>query len=427
MSERTYRLLLFIIGGGVIVLAFWGGMRAFMMKFSAEPVPPKARVRFDPNTGAFRDAQFSSLTAFYSGTVVAGAIGKPFPFNSGGDGARLLQGQTSPLSTLEEISLGGARAIDLSRSSDGSVLVLLAGTTEAGASYEIRSFAVDGSAETFSSWRSGTGDPSAVRLAAGSDGSAWIGGSGGEIGRCERGGVPTWFSPSETGLSGRVLDMSIDGAGRVWATDGENLALGGRDAFAPFAFISRLSAEDRRKIAVSATAENSDEDAVRSALFPRKFGVLSSGEMGLVTAHAALVFPLALQNSLRFVDVPASVVPLTFSPDGNVYGKNIADGGLVRMWATGTSAYATTALPRAARTAPDLFDAGPSGFFALDYVPTSTVLWTAREGEWTAEIVAASGTAPGDTALRICADGAGNIFANLKQGGLLRIRKGSAR
>jgi len=241
--------------------------------------------------------------------------------------------------------------------------------------------------------------------------------------------------PSATGLAGSVTSMAVDGAGRVWATDGASLALGGRDAFAPFPFASRLRAEDSAALVAEAlempeetrpTPLEGADGLLRALIAPRRLSVLSNGEMGLIAARTAFVFPLALQNSIRWTDVSAASVPLAFDGSGDVYARSIVDGAFTRVWATGTTAYTSVPLPRDARVNPDLFGSGPDGLFALDYVPTSTVLWTARGGTWTAQIVAASGTAPGDEVVRVGSDGAGNIFAILRQGGLIRIRRGSS-
>jgi hypothetical protein len=437
ISERTHRLLLLLIGGGVIIFILWGGATLFQSHFVLTAIPARTSVHFAPNTGVWDNVVFRSLQAFYTGNVEAGALGKPLPFGGIGQGMQLQSGQVSPLATMEAVPLGGARAIDLARAADGSMLVLMKGVRQGGiGSYEVRSYAADNSASTFAAWDEQAGDPAVFRIAADRDGSLWVGGSSGRIGRCLESGSPSWFKEGSSGLQGTVSDLAVDGAGRVWATDGTGLALGGQDAFAPFDFLPRIRQEDRTKILADLAAMpesarprpmSGDNGLLRAALLPRRIDVLSNGEVGLVTADTAFVFPLALQNSIRWIDTSISAtIPLAFEPDGALFVRNIADGGLVHVWATGTFEYVSSAIPNDARTSPPLFAPGADRLYALDRgAASSTILWTSIGGNWTAEIVATSGTVPGEAVAKIGADGGGVVWGISSSGGLLRIKRGS--
>ncbi len=436
ITERTHRILLLLIGGIIVIFVLWGGTTLFRTHFVLTAIPARSSVHFEPNKGAWENPVFRSLRPFFTGSVEVGALGKPLPFSPGGGGGQLLQGQVSLLAMMEDVPLGGARALDLSRAGDGSMLVLLKGIREGGiGTYEIRAYAPDGSVSTFAAWDEHPGDPAVFRIAGGSDGSVWVGGSAGRVGRSEKSGAPIWFAAGSTGLQGTVTDLIVDGADRVWATDGTDLALGGQEAFAPFDLLTNIREDERQQILSGLTAMpdaarpralSGDNGLLRAALLPRRLDVLSDGETGLVTADAAFIFPLALQNGIRWIDTSISTaVPLAFDPNGNVFSRQISDGNLVRSWATGTLAYASSAIPKDARVSPSLFAPGGNALVALDFSPSSTVLWTDRGGDWTAEVVAASGTIPGDGVSKVGADGTGNVWAILNQGGLLHIRKGA--
>jgi len=163
---------------------------------------------------------------------------------------------------------------------------------------------------------------------------------------------------------------------------------------------------------------------LRAALIPRRLSTVGA-QIGIVAERAAFI--VDAQGGIRRVltTSPASI-PLAFGPEGDLFGRNAQNGELVRFGATGTTAYPSAASPQASRSAPGLFAASADALYALDYAPSATVLWTARGGNWTAEIVAASGTVPADTPVALGTDGSGTVWAVFRSGALLRVKKGSA-
>ncbi len=435
-SELIHRILVLVIGGGVLAFVFWGGMQLFSSKFVPVSIPSRKDIRFEPKREVWENTLFSSLQGFFTGNVTPGALGKSLPFEGGaGSQQQLLQGQVSPLASMEEISLAGARAVSVSRSSDGTMAVLLSSPRPAGGdAYEIRLYAADQSATTFAAWQTGPTDPVVWKIAASNDGSVWLGGTSGYIARCEKNGTPTPILPESTGLHGNIQDIAIDGAGRVWATDRTALALGGVDSFAPFDFSSRLRAEEQRALlnelskmpdAPSVTSDADQQALLKTALHPYAFSVLANGEIGLNTKLAAFVFPLALQNSIRWIDtgLPASM-PLAFDPNGGVFTLNAATHQMQYVWATGTRLYASEATPSAVPSS--AFANGLDGVYALSNSASSTVLWIGRSGNWVAQIVAASGTiSAADGVAQAAVDGSGTFWATSPSGKLLHVRKGS--
>jgi hypothetical protein len=317
--------------------------------------------------------------------------------------------------------------------------VLLRGERDGGGFlYEIRTYATDRTISTYATWQTGSNDPVVSHLVSSADGSVWIGGRSGYIAHCEKNGAPVAVQQNSTGLTDSIQDLAVDGTGRVWATDGIGLALGGVDAFAPFDFYSRVREESRNTLLselmkipdipqeVLNAGDAAKEEMLRKAMRPFRFSVLANGEIGLRTDFAAFIFPLALQNSIRWIDTDLpSYLPKAFDPSGGVYTiRGDASAGMNYVWATGTRSLGTSALPSSEGST---FGLGTDALYALEQKASSTVLWVGRSGNWVAQIVASSGTVPlNEQPLKLDIDGERNVWVVLTGGHLLRIQKGKA-
>jgi hypothetical protein len=284
---------------------------------------------------------------------------------------------------------------------------------------------------TFASWTIDASHPEIVPVsfAQASDGVVWLGGGLGMLGTVSQGQQPVWTQQ----VAGTIpKEMQFDGAGRLWMTDMTDYqwveqgvvhsfvlsSLGSEDQIAdirPWLALLDPALQNELSVAVDSRP---DVPAV-NVLTP-----LADGRMSVNNGFYVAQFPVQLGN-MEIVDpVASSSLALAVAPNGDVWSRRVKDSVLVRVWATSTQTYADTAsTPHDAIRQPRLFASDNTSVYTIDYTPTSTVLWHTLGSDWIANIVSASGTLPNDAVNTIRVDGAGNVWAALKQGGLLKISR----
>ncbi len=410
------------------------GMRVFQPVEVPPPPPPKAPVTFDPEAGVRSNPLFEALKAFVTGKVDLGPVGNPNPFMAGGAGAQLSPGQASRLATAEELTMY-AIVKDLVRGTDGSMLTLLYGVTESGIVYEIRSYPPEGEATTLATWTAiDRADLRVARIAQDQSGRVWMMNDEGGIGYVEPDGNPRWLTAVETYLEGAHA-MVVDGADRLWITDGSTVSYGGERAFTSLSLMEEMTTEDQITLNTQVAALSDDvrpvpveglDGLIRAALLPELFHLLSDGRVALTTGYTAFTFPLSLQSRPTWHDLlEESVLPLAFAPNGDIWGVRYTDDALMRVWATGTEEYTSeTSVPQQVKVNPALFGASEDKLYTVDYTTSAPYLWTTAGETWSVQVVVASGTLPNDTPMKVAVDGIGNVWMLMKQGGVVRITHG---
>lgn len=433
ITKKLAVLIAAIVAFGAIV---WVGMRVFEPVSVPPPIAAKAHVTFDPKTDIRSNPLFDTLRLFVAGDIQAGALGKAFPFLRDGQGA--IPGQAgSRLASAEELLLSGAVARDLARSSSGEMLILLSGVGGDGTiSYEIRSYPFGFEPETFASWTAPSRpDTRVVRIAQDRQDRVWLLNEEGGVGYIFAGGSPVWPQGLQTGLSGGSL-IAVDGADRIWVTDGTNVSIGGEREFTLMNIAESMREMDRIAFNQQLTDASSDirpeplsgpEGLLRAGLLPESFRMLSDGRIALVTGYTVLAFPLSLQTPPDWTDLlSAGISPLTVGPNGDVWGVERETGGLARIWATGTRSYADEASsPEDVKQNPDLFASFDATLYTLDYSTAAPFLWSTQGEHWSAKVVVASGTLPEDMPRRIAVDAMGDVWALMSQGGVVHITNGT--
>lgn len=436
-SLLLYRISLVVSALIFLGVLFWVAMRFFEPAPFAEPPLQKSRIVFNPKFDIRSHVLFQGLRAFVTGIVEPGILGRPVPFAGPQEALQLESGQTSRLAIAEEIPLFGGRAIDITPASDGAMLALLAGRAGEGETlYEIRSYAANGSVRTISSWMaSAVADLEPVRFAQDSSGLIWLGSGAGRIGTLTDGSPPLWKPETDIRLFSGVRQMVFDDAMRLWVTDGFHVSVGMGEGLTPLDIYGRMTDADRIILgnqltqipeAVRPLPMEGPDGLLKASLVPERLFARADGGMSLNTGYAILQFSSALEKPPQLINTLAtSSLPIAAAPNGDVWAERYTDGGIIRIWATGTRSYAGAPIPRQAVSHPELFASDRNALFALDYSPTSTVLWSTKGSEWQAQVVAASGTIPADTPVKVSIDGGGNMWAIFVQGGLLRIQKGA--
>lgn len=434
MSQKSlwiYRILLALSAVVFLGVLIWVAMRFFEPAPAVELPATKSRVVFNPSIDIRSNPLFEGLKAFFGGAVEPGILGKPIPFVAPSSTLASVSGSTS-LATGEELPLAGAHAVDLTRAPNGAMLVLLSGTSNDGTVFEVRSFGTDGSVQSISSWRS-TGetglDP--VRLAQAQDGTLWLGSATGRLGTLDAGSAPLWKPSAEVQLFAGAAQLLFDAASRLWVTDGFAMYLRNGGSLTPVDLYGSMTETDRTILANQLTQVpdsakplplEGPDGLLKAALVPDRLTALADGGMMVNTGYAAIRLPSSASAPPVLVNTLAtSSLPIAVAPNGDVWAERFTDRALVRLWATGTRSYVGVPAPTRALAHPQEFVSDLSTLYVLDYSPTSTVVWSTGGTEWLAQAVAASGTLPNDVPVHVEVDGAGNLWAIMSQGGLVRI------
>ncbi len=433
MSKRSaafQNIILVLSALAVLGAAVWVGM----VVFEPAPVPPippsRARVSFDAKADIRQNRLFDTLRAVITGEIEPGALGKLNPFTGPAGSGQSGSAAGSGLGVAEEIALGGSGAIALSPGRDGSMLILLEGRSGADRVYEVRRFGADGSVGSLVNWTLVESDISGsngalipVAFAQDRNGTIWFVSAAGRVAYAEPGAVPAWTAAPLVLFAGANVQIRFDGNDRLWVTDGNILYGGDGQSFEAHDLSQLLSAEKREFIR--------DAQLTEQLMSPRRIQVLAGGRLGVLTPAAGIMLPLASPGQPIVFDLIPTSTELALggvawgqTPDGDLlYAPDAGALTLTRLSVTGSRTYSDPyAMPRRALLDPlGLSLTNARALYALDYTPTSTVLWTLAGENWTADIVAASGTLPNDAPRRIEPDGAGNVWAILRQRGLLRV------
>ncbi|OGL73014.1 hypothetical protein A3E39_04775 [Candidatus Uhrbacteria bacterium RIFCSPHIGHO2_12_FULL_60_25] len=422
-SAAFQRIILVLAALAVLGAAAWAAQQVF------EPVPvppfppPKARVSFDTRKDIRGNALFQTLQGYVTGVIEPGVLGRPNPF-VGPVATGTTAGATggAGLGVAEEISLGGSGVIALRQAPDGSMLALLEGKRGADAVYEVRRYKTDGVVDSPVTWTVPGGPVSdaitPASFAEGSDDTFWFVSAAGHVAKAVTGSMPTWSAAPLMALNGESVSMRVDAADRIWVTDGHTVYNGDGISFTTTDLVSLLPID---------TAYAQDPELLN----PNMIQVLAGGRFGVLTAAIAYTLPLASsQSPIVYSLLPTSTggmmqgIAMGQTPEGGLlYVPSVAGPLLALVSSSGTKTYddpytvPTRVLSQAIeRTATD-----GNALYALDYSSTSTILWKLIEESWTANVIAASGTLPNDVPVQVEPDGAGNVWVQLKQRGLLRV------
>lgn len=456
------RLLVGISALAVFGAVAWIGFRLFAPVPVPPVPPPKAGVQFDPRADVRQNPLFGTLRAVLRGQIEPGILGHFNPFSSDNEGADSGVPGTPDTGEglsvgVEEMSLGGRQALALSRANDGAMLVLLGGLEGSERSYEIRRYdAVNGESTTAARWNlqpSGTvSSESLIPVALQQDGfgKLWLLSRNGYVGSIQSDGMPTWsaasvFASPDPDLLDAFGGMAVDGAGRLWLTDGKQVVVGNGVGFETFDVSARLPDALRAALQGANTAaavpgawNATPFSSLARTLWldagvpmdaPKRVTMLPNGSMSITAPAFVLTIPVTFTG-------PAEVISTIGSSGANILSSaalGLAPAGDGSVWAsrgnswlhvraTSSAVFADPSLlPRQALYAPGLLAAGPTALYALDYASSTTVLWVLSGERWTGQRVPPAGPQPDDVAVRISVDGRGNVWALLKQKGLLRV------
>jgi hypothetical protein len=430
-SAAFQRIVLILAAAGTFGVAAWVGYDLFQPATAPFVAPSRARVSFDTRYDVRNNPLFTQLQPNVIGDIQTGPLGKANPFLGKGEETGSPVGGASNLPVIEQVQLGGGTLAGLERSVNGGVMAYLIGKpSEKSYSAELREYAADGSATTFASWTMDADHPEImpVSFSQAPDGTVWLGGATGMIGTVAKGEQPLWTQQAEPIVP---KEIRFDGAGRLWMTDYENVlmkdqssvqqfglsALGGEEELAVIQpWISLLSASLQKDF-TSPIDQRTDMSSV-NVLSP-----LADGRMSVNNGFYVAVFPVMQGASMQIVNpVASSSLALAVAPNGDVWSRRIFDDALVRVWATSTQTYVDpVTIPHDAIRRPWLFASDDASFYAIDYTPKSSILWRVIGSSWVANVVMASGTLPVDSITAVRTDNAGNLWAAMKQGGLLKI------
>lgn len=406
----------------VFLIAAWVALNA-IEPVPAPPVPPsKGQVSFDPRVDVRNHPLFSTLQTLTRGKVLAGALGKQNPFLNGDGGIAALEESARTLGTIQEVSLNGGALIAVSRGSEKGVTALVRGSQ---GNYEVHRFYGDGTSEEVGNWTAPS-DPSIAPIALQEDRSkkVWLLSAGGRVGSLQSDGKPLWGSVALEGiqpaLTPNQVSFALDGAGRMWFTDGAFVFVGNGIGFQRIDLAAQLSAENRQALGVG-------EDGVLSleARTPRRLQMLADGRIAVLTDRFMTTFPLNLQGLAQVTVAEGTIVAV--EPDGTLWSVTRNADGTVTKWtrasAEGTREFTdAVVLPKQAGSSPRLAAVDGGTLYALDYAPDAAVLWSTREGIWAASVLSPQGPQPQDRVEWVVADRDGSVWAVLAQRGLLRIQ-----
>jgi hypothetical protein len=435
-SPVFHRIVLIFAATGTFGVAAWVGFDIFQPASAPFVAPARPRVSFDARYDIRKNPLFVELQPNVTGEIQTGPLGRANPFSGSGGGAGTSGGGAVSLPVIEQIQLGGGTLVGLENDIYGGVMAYIIGKpSETTYSAELRVYAADGSATTFASWTMDANHPEImpISFSQSQDGMVWLGGATGLIGTVASGQQPTWTQQAETVVP---KEIRFDGAGRLWMTDMKNILIKVQGSVSQFE-LSKLGSEEQRaaiqpELSLLDPALRGELDmAVDSRSDVPSVNILSplaDGRMSVNNGFYVALFPLQ-QGNMQIVDpVASSSLALAVAPNGDVWSRRIFDSSLMRVWTTSTQTYVDpVTFPRDAIHRPWLFALDNASLYAIDYAPTSTVLWHTIGSSWVANVVVASGTLPNDSITAVRVDGAGNIWTALKQGGLLRITRPSAR
>lgn len=450
-SPAFHRILLVLTALAVFGAVVWAGMQVFQA-VPIPPVPPaKPLVSFDPRADVRKNSLFGGLSAVFTGFVTPGALGRPNPFASIGTEQTSSSLPISSLATVREVSLNGQQALAFTPSKDGGILLLSGIPDPSGSgawSYEVRRFAEEGTLDAVGQWNvpavpagNVTADAiTPIAILQDNQGKVWLLSREGRVGSLGSDGTPVWasaalFTSVEPARVSRWGGFALDGAGRIWVTDGNSVHVGNGSGFQAVDLLAQLSTGTRATV----------EESVRTALDPRitdgwsrplaadldkprRLQQVGGGRMGIITPAFGAVFPVTLQGPAEVTfglaqsaDQSVVGVAAAYSPDGNLWSST--QSKLTRHSVTSTQEYDNDdVLPRQARVNPFVYATGRNNLYALDYSVEGTVLWKTVGNDWTAQIVLPQGPQPNDQADKVTLDSRGNMWAILAHRGLLFIR-----
>lgn len=423
-SHILHRIVLLISAVGVLAIAWWVGSRAI------EPVPPppipppKASVSFDPRVDVRTHPLFNTLQALYRGQLDAGIVGRANPFLGATGGLEALQEGGVSLGTIEEVALGGTRVIAASKGAEHGIVVLLQSSANERA-YEIRRLTVNGAPQGLGSWVADAGALTPIALQEDRAGVIWVLSTDGRVGSIQNDGRPLWGSLPLDGVRQSIgvgdASFALDGAGRLWLTDGESVFVGNGTGFERIDLAAQLSAAHRQALGVSA-----EGDLPSNLRRPQRLQMMADGRVAVLTERFAATFPLNLQGSAEILVAPASAVvlePLT----GALWSVERNNAGEATRWirsvTNGSRDFTDlVVLPKQAGVTPSLAAVDTGVLYALDYAPQGTILWSILDDTWVASVLAAEGPQPQDRAVQLIPDRDGGVWVLLSQRGLLLAR-----
>lgn len=406
----------------VFCIATWVALNAI----EAVPVPPvppsKADVTFDPKGDVRSHPLFNTLRTLTRGNVMAGMLGKQNPFLGGSGSAEALKQSARTLGTIQEVSLGGGRVVAISRGSQAGITVL---AQQPSGAYEVWRFTRDGTSQSVGSWSVTSGDAGITPVAVQEDrnGTVWLLSSTGRIGSLQSDGRPLWGSVPVEGIQAPVsasqAAFELDGAGRMWFTDGQSVFVGNGIGFQRIDLEAQLTSSNRQALGVSEGAPLSADITA-----PRRLQALADGRIAVLTARLTAAFPLNLQGAAEVVVPRGGVVAM--EPNGALWSTVRNTTGEVTEWvrtAQGSAQSFTSlvVLPKQAANTARLAAGGSESVYAVDYTPGASVLWSTREGTWVASVLSPEGAQPQDQVERIVVDQEEGVWAILAQRGLLLI------
>jgi hypothetical protein len=425
-SRLVHHIVLVLAAVGVLGVAWWVGSR-LIEPVPPAPVPPsKASVSFDPRVDVRTKPLFNTLQTLFRGELDPGIVGRLNPFVGTEGGLEAIQEGANALGTIEEISLGGAKIISVTKGAERGVIALLR-LPGAARAYEVRRLMAEETAQGLGSWSLEANGATFEPIAAQEDrsGKVWLVSANGHIGSIQADGKPLWGSVPLTGIRSNIGTdealFALDGAGRLWLTDGDSVFVGNGVGFERIDLSAQLSGANRQSI--SAPAEGEIPLALRQ---PRRIEMLNDGRVAVITDRFVALFPLNLQGGADVIIAQGTAIvmePVTGALWSVMRGGNGAVGQWVRTLGTATQSNSNlVVLPKQAGLTPALAAEDTGILYALDYAPAGSVLWSIRDGGWVANVVAPQGTQPQDQAVRLVPDRNGAVWAVLSQRGLLLAR-----
>jgi hypothetical protein len=471
MAKRSVvfdRIVLVLAALAAFGAAAWAGFRLYE-PVPIPPIPPtKASVSFDSRVDVRKNGLFGLLHSALRGDVEPGIVGHVNPFATVGAAGAGSSGATgteqSRSGGVREISLNGGLAVAFARANNA--ILLLVETTPVGAAirtFELRRYAAEGEPSTVGRWTlegpAGTQAspdafvPAVVQVDG--FGKVWFLSTGGYIGTLQTDGTPSWnpspvFKDADAALVDAYGSMAVDGAGRLWATDGKSVIVGNGVGFETFDVTKKLSDDLKMQInaakalVTSAGVWGNTPMAVYAAALslnggvdldaPRRVEALPDGRMTIMTAIYNIVIPLTITGNADVLmtygtsgDQLLGNGSLALSPamDGSLWA--VRGSEWIHLKSSSTQPYMDPlVLPNAAASNYRLAVLGTDALYALDYSSSTTVIWKSTTDGWTGSLIPAASAQPDDVPQKAIVDGQGNVWVIMKQKGLLLVQPSSS-
>jgi hypothetical protein len=422
-SRLIHYVSLAVAAAVVFAIAAWVALNA-IEAVPMPPVPPsKADVTFNPQVDVRNHPLFNTLRTLTRGKVMAGVLGKVNPFLGGSGSAEALQQSARKLGTIEEVSLGGGTAIAIASGAETGMVALV---RKGQAGYEVWRFTRDGNAQSLGNWSVEGNDPSITPVALQEDrnGDVWLLSAGGRIGSLQSDGRPLWGSVAidgiQTAIAAPQAMFALDGAGRMWMTDGRSLFVGNGIGFQRIDLAAQLSSADRQALGVA------EGQVVPEAFtIPRRIQTLADGRIAILTSRFIATFPLNLQGAAAVTVAEGNVVAV--EPEGALWSVTRDASGAVTAWTRSVQGQSQSmtnlvVLPKQAGNTPALATIGNGTLYAFDYAQEGSVLWRVQDGVWVVGVLSPEGPQPQDRVEYVVADREGAVWALLAQRGVLLLQ-----